>query len=64
MRVCSYELGILVWPSLFGDGVKMVPVFKHDAPKLKECVSDVKVSRFCVWLSLEGSTDVKKDPGV
>ncbi|KAM3077208.1 hypothetical protein ACMFMF_005118 [Clarireedia jacksonii] len=32
VRVCSYEIGVLVWPELFGDHAKMVPTFKTDNP--------------------------------
>jgi tyrosyl-DNA phosphodiesterase-1 len=32
VRVCSYEIGVLVWPELFGDDAKMVPTFKTDTP--------------------------------
>ncbi|PQE29186.1 hypothetical protein CJF30_00004225 [Rutstroemia sp. NJR-2017a BBW] len=32
VRVCSYEIGVLVWPELFGDDAKMVPTFKTDSP--------------------------------
>ena len=37
VRVCSYEIGVLVWPDLFKeneeDEVEMVPVFKKDLPR-------------------------------
>ena len=32
VRVCSYEIGVLVWPKLFGEGATMVPTFKTDIP--------------------------------
>ncbi|KAG9247035.1 tyrosyl-DNA phosphodiesterase I [Calycina marina] len=32
VRVCSYEIGVMVWPELFGNGAKMVPTFKTDTP--------------------------------
>ena len=32
VRICSYELGVLVWPELFGEEVTMVPTFKSDTP--------------------------------
>ncbi|MCJ1468872.1 hypothetical protein MMC07_007502 [Pseudocyphellaria aurata] len=36
VRVCSYEIGVVVWPGLWSDGVKggaqMVPVFGKDTP--------------------------------
>ncbi|RKF58030.1 putative tyrosyl-DNA phosphodiesterase [Erysiphe neolycopersici] len=31
-RVCSYEIGVLVWPSLFGPCAKFVPTFQTDEP--------------------------------
>lgn len=34
-RVSSYELGVLVWPELFGDKASMVPTFKTDNPPLE-----------------------------
>jgi tyrosyl-DNA phosphodiesterase-1 len=33
-RVSSYELGVLVWPELFGDKATMIPTFKADTPPL------------------------------
>jgi tyrosyl-DNA phosphodiesterase-1 len=40
VRVCSYELGVFIWPDLFreeaGEEVKMVPTFGKDAPDLDE----------------------------
>ena len=41
VRVCSYEIGILVWPALWDDGetgtkAEMVPVFKTDMPDEEE----------------------------
>lgn len=36
VRICSYEIGVVVWPGLYGEGedeeVKMVPVFGRDVP--------------------------------
>jgi len=32
IRVSSYEIGVLVWPELFGEKAKMVPTFKSDTP--------------------------------
>ncbi|KAH8804743.1 tyrosyl-DNA phosphodiesterase-domain-containing protein [Xylogone sp. PMI_703] len=31
-RVSSYEIGVLVWPGLFGENARMVPTFKSDTP--------------------------------
>ena len=30
--ICSYELGVMVWPELFGEKATMVPTFKTDTP--------------------------------
>ena len=32
IRTCSYEVGVLVWPELFGEEATMVPTFKSDTP--------------------------------
>jgi len=32
VRICSYEIGVLVWPELFGEKATMVPTFKSDTP--------------------------------
>ena len=32
VRICSYEIGVLVWPELFGEKSTMVPTFKTDTP--------------------------------
>lgn len=32
VRVCSYEIGVLVWPELFGDKAIIMPTFKTDMP--------------------------------
>jgi tyrosyl-DNA phosphodiesterase-1 len=34
-RVSSYELGVLVWPELFGDKANMVPTFMTDSPPVE-----------------------------
>lgn len=34
IRVCSYELGVLVWPALFGENATMVPTYKTDRPAI------------------------------
>lgn len=40
VRVCSYEIGIVVWPELWDEGqmgsAEMVPVFKSDTPNTLE----------------------------
>lgn len=37
VRVCSYEVGVVVWPALWDGGVEgsaeMVPVFRGDVPE-------------------------------
>lgn len=32
VRICSYEVGVLVWPELFGEKATMVPTFRSDMP--------------------------------
>jgi tyrosyl-DNA phosphodiesterase-1 len=32
IRICSYEIGVLIWPGLFGQKAAMVPSFKRDTP--------------------------------
>jgi tyrosyl-DNA phosphodiesterase-1 len=32
VRICSFEIGVVVWPELYGGGAKMVPTFKTDTP--------------------------------
>ncbi|KAI9646998.1 hypothetical protein NHQ30_004999 [Ciborinia camelliae] len=36
VRVCSYEIGVLVWPELWEKGARMVPCFGRDVPDLDE----------------------------
>ena len=40
VRVCSYEIGVVVWPALWNDkirgSVEMVPTFKKDLPSVDE----------------------------
>ncbi|KAF4636588.1 hypothetical protein G7Y89_g1499 [Cudoniella acicularis] len=33
IRICSYEIGVMVWPELFGENATMVPTFKIDTPE-------------------------------
>jgi len=35
-RICSYELGVLVWPELWGEYAKIVPTFKQDMPVVED----------------------------
>jgi tyrosyl-DNA phosphodiesterase 1 len=32
VRICSYEIGVMTWPELFGENATMVPTFKSDMP--------------------------------
>ncbi|ROW04428.1 hypothetical protein VMCG_04983 [Cytospora schulzeri] len=32
VRIASWEIGVLVWPSLFGEGARMVGTFQKDTP--------------------------------
>ncbi|KAG9231406.1 tyrosyl-DNA phosphodiesterase I [Amylocarpus encephaloides] len=41
VRICSYEIGVMVWPELYGEGAKIVPAFKKDLPA-EELVVDEK----------------------
>ncbi|CAO1603606.1 hypothetical protein XANCAGTX0491_007188 [Xanthoria calcicola] len=44
VRICSYEIGVVVWPALWDDGggeVEMVPVFGKDAPD-DACNNDIE----------------------
>ena len=34
VRICSYEIGVVVWPGLWGVGTKMVPMFGKDMPEV------------------------------
>jgi tyrosyl-DNA phosphodiesterase-1 len=44
-RICSYELGVLVWPELWDENAKMVPTFKQDMPIVEDpSAVDGKVS--------------------
>jgi tyrosyl-DNA phosphodiesterase-1 len=44
-RICSYELGVLVWPELWTKNAKMVPTFKQDVPMVEDQgAADGKVS--------------------
>jgi tyrosyl-DNA phosphodiesterase 1 len=31
VRICSYEIGVVVWPELYGDDATMIPTFKTDS---------------------------------
>jgi tyrosyl-DNA phosphodiesterase-1 len=32
VKICSYEIGVIIWPKLFGEKAIMVPTFKSDIP--------------------------------
>jgi tyrosyl-DNA phosphodiesterase-1 len=43
VRICSYEIGVAVWPALFpneGEKMKMVPVFGKDMPSDEDSPGD------------------------
>jgi tyrosyl-DNA phosphodiesterase-1 len=45
VRVCSYEIGVVVWPGLWGKDLKMVPVFGTDLPEAAEADGIFEKSR-------------------
>ncbi len=53
VRICSYEIGVLVWPALWdeGGGAKIIPVFGKDMPD-EEGVDDAEL------LELNGAGDL------
>lgn len=42
VRVCSYEIGVVVWPELWGDDAEMVPTFRSDTPPERKEGSEAK----------------------
>lgn len=44
VRVCSYEIGVMVWPGLWGEDVEMVPVFGKDLPEAAESEGTAEAS--------------------
>ena len=36
VRICSFEIGVVVWAELFGEGAVMVPTFGTDMPAARE----------------------------
>ncbi|KAF7867044.1 uncharacterized protein EAF02_009830 [Botrytis sinoallii] len=49
VRICSYEIGVLVWPDLWeeeqsGKKVKMVPCFGSDTPSTSSSVSSLGIA--------------------
>lgn len=61
VRVCSYELGVLLWPELYGEGAKMVPTFKQDIPVVEDPSGvDGKVSQCGTSFALLGALFVSE----
>ncbi len=50
VRISSYELGILVWPELYGKNTTMVPVFKQDLPQPDGTETEEKVNKFVFFV--------------
>ncbi|KAF7957333.1 hypothetical protein EAE96_002919 [Botrytis aclada] len=49
VRICSYEIGVLVWPDLWedkqsGKKVKMVPCFGSDTPSISSIFSSLEIA--------------------
>lgn len=42
IRICSYEIGVVVWPALWGENAEMVPVFRTDNPPARERENEKK----------------------
>ncbi|CAD6439171.1 8824f4b5-3595-43a6-a2d9-f11a89b7d655 [Sclerotinia trifoliorum] len=44
VRICSYEIGVMVWPELWdeGKGAKMVPCFGRDTPSRPDVTSELE----------------------
>lgn len=36
VRICSFEIGVVVWAELYGEGAVMVPTFGSDVPTVRE----------------------------
>ena len=68
VRICSYELGVVVWPGLWekevesGGKVEMVPVFKTDAPDLQKATNVEGVARKGVRVGLRMPYDLPLVP--
>ncbi|MCJ1457561.1 hypothetical protein MMC28_007929 [Mycoblastus sanguinarius] len=48
VRICSYEIGVVIWPALWEDAesgskAKMVPVFKGDTPMAEDIKADTPI---------------------
>ncbi|MCJ1400895.1 hypothetical protein MMC11_004106 [Xylographa trunciseda] len=46
VRVCSYEIGVVVWPGLWGNDVEMVPVFQKDLPDANKATDAGRVDEY------------------
>ncbi|MCJ1434157.1 hypothetical protein MMC27_003524 [Xylographa pallens] len=58
VRVCSYEIGVIVWPGLWGNDVEMVPVFGKDLPDAEMDADGDRVDKYqqnSLIASVEGS---------
>ncbi|KAJ8064209.1 hypothetical protein OCU04_006557 [Sclerotinia nivalis] len=44
VRICSYEIGVMVWPELWGEGkgAKMVPCFGRDTPSTPDVTPELE----------------------
>ncbi|KAB5545943.1 tyrosyl-DNA phosphodiesterase-domain-containing protein [Coniochaeta sp. 2T2.1] len=52
VRISSYEIGVLVWPALYGEGAVMVPTFRRDEPDVEEVEGEVREGRAVVGLRI------------
>jgi tyrosyl-DNA phosphodiesterase 1 len=66
VRICSYEIGVVVWPDLFRDAaeeeVKMVPVFGKDTPVLEDLNPETNDESGQVADEGAGSKQVEQKP--
>ncbi|MCJ1291942.1 tyrosyl-DNA phosphodiesterase 1 [Xylographa carneopallida] len=46
VRICSYEIGVVVWPGLWGNDVEMVPTFGKDFPDLEMAADGDRVCEY------------------
>ena len=47
VRIASYELGVLFWPSLYDETSSMVPTFKTDVPLPEGDERNVCIQQMC-----------------
>ncbi|KAB5577926.1 tyrosyl-DNA phosphodiesterase I [Coniochaeta sp. 2T2.1] len=52
MRISSYEIGVLVWPALYGEGAVMVPTFRRDEPDVEEVKGELGEGRTVVGVRI------------